>query len=540
MKRALIALGIVVFVAGGALAAFGAGDSATGKEYKVVFDSAFGLVKGADFKVGGVPVGSIQDLDVDRKDARAIVTVGVSQGGKGFGGLRDSATCTVNPQSLIGEYFVDCQPGKTGKLLKTGATIPVKRTTSPIPPDLVLNVMRMPVAQRFSIIFSELGAGFAARGDDINETIRRAVPALQTTDEVLKLLARNRRTLASLARDSGTVLEVLGERREDVGDFVVEAENAASVTADRRDEVAETFRRFPGFLDQLTPTMRDLGTAAREQAPALADLRAAAPSVTSLLNTLRPFSQASLPAVTSLGDASESGRTASREAASLVGRLGDLGAMSPEPSKNLRIILDHLDDRRNAVERDPESPTGAGYTGLEAPLQYVFDQSLAINVFDQRGYTLKLNLTTNECSEYATAQDVTKDAAARAKYERCNQNLGPNQPGITTADPSPPATRRFSAQGGRNARRGSGGAGGGGGSGPSAPNALAPGATPAPDAPSPAPLAIKPLKQLIDELPKLVDPLTGKLKPGKLPLGRGSSATSPAAAQDLLDFLLRP
>ncbi len=528
MRRVLVLLGVTVFVVGGVLAALGAGDGATGKESRIVFDNAFGVVSGADFKVGGVPVGSIKDLDVERRTARAIVTVSVSKGGRGFGGLRSGATCTINPQSLIGEYFVDCQPGRTGDLLKSGATIPVKQTTSPIPPDLVINVMRRPVSERFSIILGELGAGFAARGDDINQTVRRALPALQTTDEVLKVLARKRRTLASLSRNSGRVLKVLGERRRDVGAFVVQAKDAATATADRSQAVAATFHRFPGFLDQLTPTMTDLGTAARQQAPALADLRAAAPSVTSLLDTLRPLSQAALPAVTSLGDASQAGRTASREAASLVSRLGNLGRTSQEPSKNLRIILDHLDDRRHAVEKDPDSPTGQGYTGLEAPLQYIYDQALAINVFDQRGYALKLNLTTGECSGYTTAADVNKDAASRAKYARCQQNLGPDQPGITTADPSPPLTGTPSNRSVRTQR-----AAGHDGAAPRAQGA-APGARSSP-APATPPRGVTPVQALVDQLPSLVGPATGKLKPGAAP-SRGSQVSS----QDLLDFLLKP
>ncbi len=538
MRRALIIAALAVFVVGGLVAALGAGDGATGKEYKIVFDNAFGVVPGADFKVGGVAVGSIKDLDVERSDARAIVSVTVSKGGKGFGGLRKSTSCTINPQSLIGEYFVDCQPGKTGPLLKSGATVPVKQTTSPIPPDLVVNVLRMPVAERFSIILGELGAGFAARGNDLNETVRRALPALQSTDEVLKVLARNRRTLADLSRNSGTVLKVLGERHADVGRFVVQADKAATATAARRQAVSETFRRFPGFLDQLTPTMRDLGTASRQFTPAVSDLRVAAPSVTGLLNTLRPFSRAALPAVTSLGDASKAGRTASREAQSLIRRLGILGEAAPEPAKNLRFILDHLDDRRFAVDRDTDSPTGAGYTGLEAPLQYVFDQSLAVNVFDQRGYTLKLGLTTGQCSDYTTATDAK---ANPAKYAACNENLGPNQPGITTPDPSPPATRSAPTKAKAKAKTRKGAA-------PKTPAAApTPGAAPPTSAPAPTPtpkplLGLSPVQKLIDQLPKLIDPLTGKLKQGldQTNLPPGAKGAGPASSQDLLDFLLSP
>ena len=63
---------------------------------------------------------------------------------KGFGSFRSDAFCQSRPQSLIGEYFVECEPGQTGSVLKSGATIPVTHTQSTIPADLLQDVMRMP------------------------------------------------------------------------------------------------------------------------------------------------------------------------------------------------------------------------------------------------------------------------------------------------------------------------------------------------------------------------------------------------------------
>jgi virulence factor Mce-like protein len=440
VRRALVIALVLATVAAGAFASMGAGDTASGTQYKIVFDNAFGLVKGADFKVGGVPVGSIKDLDVHRPDARAIVTVEASD--TGFGGLQSDAECGIQPQSLIGEYFVDCQPGKAGERLADGATIPVEQTQSPIPADLVANVMRRPYRERFSIIFSQLGAGLAARGEDLNETIRRSLPALKETDRVLRILGDNRRTLRQLTHDSGEVLSVLGARRKDVGRFVVEAKNTAQATAERRDALAETFRRFPGFLDELQPTMADLGTASSRLAPTFADLRAAAPSLTSLLSTLGPFSRSLDPAFTTLGAASQTGRKAASEARSLVQLLGELGKGSPELAKNAALVLGDLDDRDRAVEPDPDSPGGKGYTGLEAPLQYMFDQSLGMNIFDQRGYILKLTALFNQCDDFTDADEAKADPQ---RYQACSQPLGPNQPGVTTPDPSPAAAAQRAA-----------------------------------------------------------------------------------------------
>lgn len=530
MRRILTIVGLTVLIGGGALAALGAGKDPSGRSYDIIFDNAFGLTSGASFKVGGVEVGSIGKLAVNRADDRARVTVTIDHG-QGFGGLHSDAKCVSQPQSLIGEYFVDCQPGTRGPVLESGSTIPVERTESPIPADLVLDIMRMPERQRFQIILNELGAGLAVRGGDLNATIHRALPALSDTNEVLDILAANRRTLANLAHDSGQTLKVLGERRQDVGRFVVQAGRAARASANRRVQLAETIRRFPGFLDQLTPTMRDLGRATRRQTPALVDLREAAPSVTRLLQTLRPFSKALLPAITTLGKAALSGRVAAREARSLVSLLKALGQTSTEPANNLAIILNDLDDRSRAVETDPDSPGGKGYTGLEAPLQYIFDQSLGINIFDQRGYSLKINVTANECSNYTTAADAKADMA---RYKRCAAILGPNQPGITTPDPSPrlsgtsasarsdrqPASAR-SQRKRRKERPGSA-------------------ATPAPK-PTPAPTAAPKVPDLIRKLPQLLNPAK------KPPQGLGTGAKSPppgqssaSSSQALLDFLLSP
>ena len=61
---------------------------------------------------------------------------------------------------------------------------------------------------------------------------------------------------------------------------------------------------------------------------------------------------------------------------------------TPELAKNLAIVLHDLDDRGRAVEADQRSPTGKGFTGLEALLGYAFNQTLAINYYGPLGHLL--------------------------------------------------------------------------------------------------------------------------------------------------------
>ena len=103
-------------------------------------------------------------------------------------------------------------------------------------------------------------------------------------------------------------------------------------------------------------------------------------------------------------------------------------------------MLHDLDDRSRAVEPDSRSPGGKGYTGLEALLQYVFNQTLAINTFGPFGHLLAVDSFVDpECSPYATPATVALSLKQYGpSYRQCYAWLGPNQPGVNETDPSNP------------------------------------------------------------------------------------------------------
>jgi ABC-type transporter Mla subunit MlaD len=518
-RRLLIAL--LVLVAGAAttfaVAAAGADDQ---DRYTVVLDNAFGLTPGADLRSSGVRVGKVTGLDVQRSTVRALATIVVDR--PDFAGFRKDVFCEVKPQSLIGEYYLDCAPGSSAD--PAPRTIPVRQTAGTIPPDLVLDILRRPARERLGLILTELGVGFTAQGEDVRSTIRRGVPALRETDRVLRILADNRRTLQRLTADADRVLADLASNRGDVARFVRAAGDTTAASADRHDALAATVRKLPAFLRELRPTLADLGTAAERQTPALADLRRAAPDLTTLLRRLGPFADSARPAVRGLGEASQTGIAAVREARSTVSQLRGLGASATEPMRNLRFVLEDSNDRGRAVESNKLSPTGAGFTGLEAFLQYAFVQSQAINIFDSKGYLLKLSLLLNECTQYTNAE-TARDHPERTR--RCKSWLGPNQPGINTGvvtrTPPRPATKHVPGRAEQPA---------------GAPPAVSAPAEPA--APAPAPSAPAPAKPLIDPkglLDRLLPGVTDKL-PKLLPPPKHEPSSK--SERNLLDYLLGP
>ena len=494
------------------------------QRYTVVLDNAFGLTEGSDLRSSGVTIGKIEKLSVQRSTARALARIIVTK--PSFAGFRADVFCEVKPQSLIGEYYLDCDPGTTQD--PAPGTIPVAQTAGTIPPDVVLDILRRPARERFGLILTELGIGLTGRGEDLNTTLRRAVPALRETDKVLNILADNRRTINALTRDADRALVGIARNRRDVGRFVREAGDTTQASASRAGALRSTVNKLPGFLRELRPTLAELGTAARLQTPALRDLRGAAPDLTEFLQRLGPFADSARPAVRGLGRASDTGIGAVREARSTVKGLRALGTASTEPMRNLRFVLEDLNDRGKAVEPNRLSPTGGGFTGLEAFLQFFFVQSQAINIYDSKGFLLKLNVLLNECSQYTNAQTAIEHSERTA---HCKQWLGPNQPGVTTGAVSrtTPSKPRATPRADEKAPE------------QPAPSTADPGPSATPPPPPPPPPASGKLdpRDLLDRLlpPGIGDNLPPALRPKG---GASSSSTNDASDRNLLDYLLGP
>jgi ABC-type transporter Mla subunit MlaD len=444
------------------LSGAGGKSSESGKTVKMAFANAFGLTEGGDLRVGGVIAGSTDSFDVSKgpecqlgepnrtpKRTCAIVTAKVKE--PGFTSFREDATCSIRQQSLIGEYYVDCQPGSSKKELAANAVIPDTKTASTIPADLVGNVLRRPYRDRLRLIIAELGTGLAGRPDDIAMLLHQAHPGLRATDRTLKILANQSEIIKNFISDSDTVVAQLEAKKRDVARWIRTAGRTAEISATRREAIAAGFRKLPTFLDELKPTMARLGELTDAQTPLLSKLQASAPELTTLFTRLGPFSEASRPAFRSLGDLSTTGSKALRDSADEIRTLRQLAKDAPATGKPLRQFLQTLDDRNRSVDKDPRATVtappkpdpaaanGKGFTGMEGILTFVYWQTLSINQFDGLGHFLRVLGIDSPCSPYtADARTVAMGGTQETEDlgKRCNSWLGPYQPGVNAPDPT--------------------------------------------------------------------------------------------------------
>jgi ABC-type transporter Mla subunit MlaD len=420
--------------------------------------NAFGIVPGSDVRIAGVNAGEVTDLDIDAAK-RAIVTVQLT--GE-LGTLGKDTRCSSEPQSLIAEYFISCEPAgppitEDDDEDEPKPDIPASHVEQTVQTDLVQNTLREPFRQRLALIINEFGTALAGNPESLNQAIRLGAPALTQLRKVTQILASQNRIIRDLNANSDQVIGRLADRRQDVVRFIEEARDTAEASAGRRADLSRDFEILDDFLAELRPTLAEIDNLAVKQTPLLTDLRAAAPGLNRLALNLPPFNGATEASLKALGGASQVGEKALRRGSDEIRALAEAGQKAPETAEILADFLRDIDDPRRAVEIDDRvtADTGRtspnhgtkntkGYTGLEGLLNYAYYQTGAVNQFDQIGHLLHFslyNVFTGPCGGFVSGRDPkTGERGVPAEgggtttnildADNCVAWLGPNQPGI--------------------------------------------------------------------------------------------------------------
>ena len=424
------------------------GDSSTG-DYLVraYFDNGGFIVSGEDVRVAGATVGAIREVDVSRPGERVSLEPGGNQmpakavavleiTNPAFADFRADATCIIRPQSLLGEKFVDClttQPRAAGtdpppplRVIEAGQIgagqrlLALEQNGKAVDLDLVQNIMRQPEADRLRIILNDLGAGLAARGDDLAVIIERANPALRETDRVLAILAARNHRLARLAVDSDRALGPLARGRAHLSGLIEGAAATAAAAAEHRDEIAAGFARLPRFLNQLRLTSRQLRRFSLRGIPLATNFRAEAAPLAAATRRLGPFADVSSTALRSLGGAAAASGP-------------DLVASNPV-LRDLRRLGAVSDGGARALARALASLHRSG--GFAQLGRFIYNTAGSVNGFDSQGHYLRgFGLVTN-CADYLAAplsgciadwQGLANETAAPLRAERSGPPRGPDR-----------------------------------------------------------------------------------------------------------------
>ena len=381
--------------------------------YKVraIFDNGGFVVPDEQVRIAGANVGVVDSVDVSRPGeivsledggkaipGKAVIVLDITD--SGFKDFRADASCLIRPQSLIGERFIDCEPTQErapgseppppleqiadGEPGEGQFLLPLENNGKAVDLDLINNIMREPYAERFRLILNDLGAALAGRGDELNEIVRKADPALRETDEVLQILADQNKQLAQLAVDSDISLGPLARERKSLTGFIRGAGETAAATAEFSAPLEENLAKLPATLREVRLTMSSLGAFSDAAFPVLKVLGDNVGPITRATRQLAPFADASTVAIKSLGGAAEEAGPPLRQSDPVVRQIGAVARKAARPATDLSRLT-------RSLER-----TG----GYEQLLRFIFNSAGVFNGFDQFGHYQRTNILVSGCIEY--------------------------------------------------------------------------------------------------------------------------------------------
>jgi ABC-type transporter Mla subunit MlaD len=310
--RRLASIGLLIAAAAVAAAILSASASGSSTaSFDVIFDDARGLISGQLVKVAGAQAGTIKNVVVIKQGSgsttsyKAKIEATIESQ---FMPLRANATCSIRPQALIGEDYVECEPGSPPAPVLKGLagqppTVPVENTSEPVNLLDLFNIFNLPTRERLAMLVNELGIGTAGEGQNFNAILYRANPSLKLAQQVIGILARQKAQLQTVVDATNTIAQQAASHTGDVQSFIDRASTLTTTIAEHRSSLAAAINRLPALLRQAQPALDQLDVVARDGTPLVQQLGATAPDLNRVSADLGPFVKQAKPGLAKLSTA---------------------------------------------------------------------------------------------------------------------------------------------------------------------------------------------------------------------------------------------
>ena len=287
---------LVTAVALIALAMFGDGET---YKVKAVFQNAGQLVPGAQVRVGGTPIGTITDIELD-DSSQAVVSMEINEE---LAPLHTGTQATIRSTSLsaIANRYVSIQPGpNNAEEIDDGGRIEADDTTAPVDLDVLFNTLDADTREGLRNFVRGQADWYAGRSQEAAESTKYVAPFFVSTTDLTRELALDDALLSRFVKDTSATMGAIAERRDDLAGLVTNTSTTADAIADENVALARALELLPGTLRKanttfvnLRSTLDDLDVLVNESKPATREL---AP----FFRRLRPLVRDARPTVADL------------------------------------------------------------------------------------------------------------------------------------------------------------------------------------------------------------------------------------------------
>jgi len=279
---------VLVVVAILYLLLFSGGDGTT---YRLTMETGGQLVKGNQVLIGGAPVGSIKEVEL-QENGQAEVTISVDRK------LHEGTEAINRATSLSGiaNRYISLQPGPdNAPELEDNEVINAVDTTSPVDLDQLFNTLRAPERKGLQDIIQGSATIYAGRAAEANDVYKFLSPSLVATDKLLQELALDERVLTDFLVNGSSVVTALAERRDDLSQLTSNANVALGAIASQNESLDRALVALPPALRQANTTFFNLRATLDDLDPFVATAKTGTKNLAPFLRQLKPVIRRSVP-----------------------------------------------------------------------------------------------------------------------------------------------------------------------------------------------------------------------------------------------------
>src|SRR5918992_61068 len=280
-----------------ALLLFGGGGGVY--EVKARFINAGQLVKGNPVQVGGVPIGSVDGIEI-APNGEAELTLGIDED---HAPLRRGTQAAIRQlsQSGIANRYVDLSmPPNGSREIPDGGTIDSDDTTTQVDLDQLFNTLDDETRADLQKFFKGSAEIFKGQGEEARAGFHSLNPALSPSSRLFNELTRDTPVLERFLLDSSKFVTAVAERRDDLAGLIGNLNETTRALGDQKEALADAISQLPPFMRRANTTFVNLRSALDEVDPLVDASKPVAKRLGPFLAEARAFAADAEPPVRDL------------------------------------------------------------------------------------------------------------------------------------------------------------------------------------------------------------------------------------------------
>lgn len=224
-----------------------------GYRVNVSFNEAVQLAAEADVRISGVNVGKVKTVVPSYGRTEATLEIQPR-----YAPLPDDVKALLRSKTLLGETYVELSPGnRNSPPLPDHGTIPDSQVENQVQLDEVIRTFDEPTRIAFGNWLVGQADSLQGHGDQLNQAFGVLPMFFSDSNSLMSILERNQHVLGRIFRNTAKIFDAMDSRPGDLTQLIVSSNRLLRVTANRSQQLVDTFNEFPEFLREVRKTTEE-------------------------------------------------------------------------------------------------------------------------------------------------------------------------------------------------------------------------------------------------------------------------------------------